>query len=254
MNKRVLRYLSYAIFVGGIGLILDSSFRITGGVIGVSIGGFNLGFILGLALLIGGVIGIYSSATLEVRLRDVSKNRYNPNPSRDYMMSDPEMMITKEGEITLGEIKEQKKRLGPEVFGLVREVYGDQVKKQCTSHDEKTARVARAFYRELYDSEFKSESEVERKVKTLSSKEEDEIYQTFKPGWSGEPNSAQSRILRKYDMIFEKKSGHGAIYSGAYHDIHVPVSSTTSDINAGRNIGKDVIKMVKRAYERDNAN
>ena len=230
----------------GIGLLLELPFllKITGNALLESVS-LPYHSLVGLFFLIGGILLLVEA--LEQRVRVSAHLQWKKRvPDRDYHLSDPALFFGTRGGITLGEFKKEIQGLenDTELLGIVRETYGPELLKIRASDEGSHASVADSFLRVLYGSTYVP---VERKTlghESVSKEEGDEIRAVFRSGWSGRPTTQQERMLRKYGFEFEVKPGHGYIYSRENPHLKKTVSSSPSDIHAGDNVGKDVVRLL----------
>lgn len=234
----------------GVGLLLQlpSTLKITGN--SIFVGSWDaFPSIVGLLFILGGVV-LFMSTVLERRVQ-VSSHVHGKKelPERDYHLNDPELFFGNRGGITLGVFQREIERLkkDPELLGVVQETYGKELLVLRESDDEQRSAIADAFLKVLYGSSYSSleNNELEdTSHRSVSESEAQEIQTVFRQGWSGRPNGQQHKILRKYGFSYEHKKGHGSIYAQEHPNIKVSVSSSPSDIHAGRNVGKDVVDLL----------
>jgi len=173
------------------------------------------------------------------------------NEEKHYHITDPDMYFgTGGGAITLSQFRREIDNLKKDsaLIEVVQEAYGPQLVKMLESPEDKR-KVVEKFLEALYGPE-KARDYIKAGQPTLSSEGETEIRNAFKPGWKGKPSTEQNRILRKYGLGFEVGGRHGRIYSEARPELFRETSLSPSDINAGRQVGKDVIKIIKDQYSK----
>ncbi len=248
MNKRVMIVGALSLFVGFL-IELSLLVNITGNSVLID-GNGKTSSLLGLFLMIGGVLLLTS--VLEKRL-EVSAHVHGKkeNPEKDYHINDPELFFGSKGGITLGDFTREIQRLekDPELLEIVRQSYGREL-LEIRSSDENRAGVADAFLKVLYGQTYKPLKRENLSV-GVGEDEKDEIDRAFRPGWNGRPTSTQKKVLKNYGFIYEVKSKHGCIYAQSNPNVKVSVSSTPSDPHAGRNIGRDIVKMLEDLREEE---
>lgn len=219
----------------------------TGAVIGASQISY-LGFIALVLLITGFLLILNSKKKLEVFVRD---GKYE---GERLVMTDPELYFSKDGFVNLKDFRQQVDSLkqDPELIKIVQNDYEKELYALRDSDDESTSRAAENFLKVLLGSQYQPRQARVSSPEFVSKEEEQEIRNEFDKGWKNKPNPAQSRVLRKYGMDYEsgRGGGHGRIYSVQYPGIFANTSSSPRDSNAGRSIGREVIRMIKEARKK----
>lgn len=242
MQKR-LKKLGVTIILLGFVLIINSSLiKITGNVISES---FNMGdSIFGLVLIIGGLALFLSQegkSGLEIKVYDISKGKRKEE--NFYEMTDPNLYFGNMGKVNLSEFKRGIKDLkgDPELIQLVKEEYGEKLLELNKKGNVLEKEISKRFLNVLYGNKIPSE---EKEI--LSKEEKKDIRRAFDSGWYGRPNRAQSKVLKNFGLAYKSGSGHGKIYSIDNPKNNMGISSTPSDTNAGKNIARDLFRLIKK--------
>ena len=245
--KRGLKKLSIIVILAGFFFILNSSFAIiTGNVVSKKID--SLDSLVGIMFLVSGLV-LFLVSELEskiVSVYDVSKGKAPNRKQEFYRMTDPSLYFSKVGDVSLEEFKRGIKEIenDSELMHLVREEYGPQLLEKESKGKLLEKNIAEEFLKVLYS------GKIPRREKELITKEEiSEIRRAFDPGWTGAPDTKQSRILKEYGFAYTPKSAHGEIYSNKNPNIKIITSSTPSDVNTGKNVARQIISRLKKQRE-----
>ncbi|MDP2925759.1 MAG: hypothetical protein Q8N99_05295 [Nanoarchaeota archaeon] len=242
-NKRIL----------GISLVFIGLFMVftSKGITGAFIG-FKPQNYLGLLGLLVIIIGFFlilvsREGGLEKGLRVYDKydGKGKHSPSQAYSITDPERYFSTVGFLTLEEFNRGLSEIkdDSELVELVRLEYGPELKMILDNPSDKNeARIAEAFYHALYDRRY----EKHEKPNELSDSEKEAIMIAFRAGWKNSPDSRQSKILARYRLGYRVKGKHGEIYSRDDEKLKTTTSITPSDANAGKNIGGNVIELIRK--------
>lgn len=236
----------------GIGLIFIGLYMaliggaITGAVIGTSPKNY-LSMVGILAVIVGGVlILVEEMGELEIKAIKLEGPGRRTIDSQ-YAISDPTFYFSSHGFVSLGDFKELVSTLkeDEDTFDTLRRKYTPLFERLHRSTDNYDKAVGKEFLAVLYAGDIPSGP----KEIVITNEERNEIQSAFNPGWYGEPDQQQGKILSKYDLAFIKKSGHGEIHANRNPNLSVSVSSTPSDINAGKNVGRDITRLVIKDRE-----
>ena len=240
--KKGLKKISILIILAGFFFILNSSFAIiTGNVISKKVA---LDSLVGIMFLVSGLV-LFLVSELEskiVSVYDVSKGKAPNRKQEFYRMTDPSLYFSKVGDVSLEEFKRGIKEIenDSELMHLVREEYGPQLLEKESKGKLLERNIAEEFLKILYS------GKIPRQEKELITKEEiSDIRRAFDPGWTGAPDTKQSKILREYGFAYIPKSGHGEIYSKKNPNIKMITSSTPSDVNTGKNVARQMVSLLK---------
>ena len=239
-KKRILGYLFIAV---GIALFIRN-IVFTGAVIGTSITNYFSIFAIG--FFVGGILLILTSKKrLEVFLR---QGTYE---DERMTMTDPELYFGDVGFVNLASFKRiiNRDKKNPDLIEIYRE-YEPDLMELRESENKDTSRVAESFLQVLLGKSYAPKGEEPTKRVLISKDEKQEIRNAFNGGWSGSPTTEQGRVLRKYGFDYASGPGHGEIYSTEFSGIKAKTSSSPSDVNAGKNVGRDVINLVIQYRER----
>ncbi len=239
--KKGLRKLGILIILVGIFFILNSSFAIiTGNVVSKRVDVLDsfLGimfFIAGLALFLVGEL------ESKVAVYDISKGKKQTEKEKFYHMTDPSLYFNKAGNVSLTEFKKGIKEIedDSELMQMIKETYGSQLLEIERTGEPLKKQIAEEFLKVLY-----REPEMEKKL--VAEEEVSEIRQAFDPGWYGQPTTKQSRILKEYGFSYQHGGKHGQIYLTKNPKIKTITSSTPSDVNAGKNVARQIVGLLKR--------
>lgn len=243
MNKKVLKYLGIVSLMIGIFFILGNT-GITGNVVINEINKTSSG-ILGLIFIVVGILLMAASKRLELRVFEIETGDRQFKPGKDNLyMTDPELFFSETGQVSLSDLREKVGEISndPELIGMVRSEYCPELHRIAESEDPESE-IAQKFYDVIAGSAPSRE--------TMTKEERDKIYNAFKKGWGGHPNIEQNRILREYNFEFVAKEGHNEIRYRQNPGIKVTTSCSPSDPNAGKNVGRDVIRMIKEIRKSD---
>src|SRR3989344_2991086 len=240
--KRGMKKLSIIVILAGFLFILNSSFAIiTGNVVSKKID--SLDSLIGIMFLVAGlVLFLVSELESKIAVYDVSKGKAPKRKQEFYRMTDPSLYFSKVGDVSLEEFKRGIKEIenDSELMHLVREEYGPQLLEKESKGKLLEKNIAEEFLKVLYS------GKIPRREKELITKEEiSEIRRAFDPGWTGAPDTKQSRILKEYGFAYAPKSGHGEIYPNKNQNIKIISSSTPSDVNAGKNVARQIVSLLK---------
>ena len=244
--KRGIKKLSIIVILAGFFFILNSSFAIiTGNVVSKKID--SLDSLIGIMFLVAGlVLFLVSELESKIAVYDVSKGKAPKRKQEFYRMTDPSLYFSKVGDVSLEEFKRGIKKIedDPELMHLVREEYGHQLLEKESKGNFLEKNIAEEFLKVLYF------GKIPKQEKELITKEEiSDIRRAFDPGWHGNPDAHQSKILKEYDFAYAPKSGHGEIYYNKNPHIRIITSSTPSDVNAGKNVARQIVSLLKRQKE-----
>ena len=240
--KRGLKKLSIIVILAGFFFILNSSFAIiTGNVVSKKID--SLDSLIGIMFLISGLaLFLVSELESKIAVYDISKGKAPKKREKFYHMTDPSLYFSKVGDVSLEEFKRGIKEIenDPELMHLVREEYGHQLLEKESKGNLLEKNIAEEFLKALYF------GKIPKQEKELITKEEiSDIRRAFDPGWTGAPDTKQSRILKEYGFAYAPKSGHGEIYYNKNPNIKIMTSSTPSDVNAGKNVARQIVSLLK---------
>ena len=240
--KRGLNKLSIVVILAGFVFILNSSFAIiTGNVVSKKVD--VLDSFIGIMFLVSGLaLFLVSELESKISVYDISKGKAPKKKEEFYHMTDPSLYFSKVGNVSLNEFKRGIKEIenDSELMHLVREEYGPQLLEKESKGKLLERNIAEEFLKILYS------GKIPRQEKELITKEEiSDIRRAFDPGWTGAPETKQSKILREYGFAYIPKSGHGEIYSKKNPNIKMITSSTPSDVNAGKNVARQIVSLLK---------
>lgn len=251
------------LFVGIFLIIVDRS--ITGNVIGV--GEFNVLSIFGMAVFLIGLFLIIATRTIDdvVKTDDESNisvydsmrgSKIGSNQDRFYLKDTGDLMLDIAGshDVSLGDfqtaydlIKDDK-----ELLKKARDVYGSELYKIANEGSELDEEIALKFLHVLYEGDIpvmiRDSSQDEITVRMLTNTQKKDISNAFKGGWKGVPDKNQKRILNQYNLEHIKTNNYGRIRFIGNPDNFVTASNTPSDVNAGKNIGRDVIRLIENTF------
>ena len=241
--KRGLNKLSIVVILAGFVFILNSSFAIiTGNVVSKKVD--VLDSFIGIMFLVSGLaLFLVSELESKISVYDISKGKAPKKKEEFYHMTDPSLYFSKVGNVSLNEFKRGIKEIenDSELMHLVREEYGPQLLEKESKGKLLERNIAEEFLKVLYS------GKIPREKKELITKEEiSEIRRAFDSGWAGTPNIKQSRVLKEYGFAYIPKSGHGEIYSKKNPNIRILASSTPSDVNAGKNVARQIVSLLKK--------
>ncbi|MBI2003944.1 hypothetical protein HYS72_00580 [Candidatus Pacearchaeota archaeon] len=243
--KRGLKKLSILVILAGFFFILNSSFAvITGNVVSKRID--VLDSFLGIMFLVGG-LALFLVGELELKtisVYDASKGKVPKKKEKFYHMTDPLLYFSKVGDVSLEEFKRGIKEIenDRELMRLVKEEYGPQLLEKESKGKLLERNIAEEFLKVLYS------GKIPRQEKELITKKEIyEIRRAFDPGWYGKPDAHQSKILKEHGFAYAPKPGHGEIYSKNNPNIRILASSTPSDVNAGKNVARQIVSLLKKS-------
>ena len=241
--KRGLNKLSIVVILAGFVFILNSSFAIiTGNVVSKKVD--VLDSFIGIMFLVSGLaLFLVSELESKISVYDISKGKAPKKKEEFYHMTDPSLYFSRVGNVSLNEFKRGVKEIenDPELMQLVREEYGSQLLEKESKGKLLERNIAEEFLKVLYS------GKIPREKKELITKEEiSEIRRAFDSGWAGTPNIKQSRVLKEYGFAYIPKSGHGEIYSKKNPNIRILASSTPSDVNAGKNVARQIVSLLKK--------
>lgn len=186
--KRVVGIL---LFVKGTILLISAQTGITGNIISETIGSFSS--ILGLIMIVGGLFMF----GLEKSLQVYSTGNKNTSPEQAYHITDPELLLSDTGRLSLEEFRQQVNKIknDSELIQLVEDSYIDSLKKIKMQGGEK-AKIAKYFLEEIGIKE-----------------EKQEIKELFKE-WRHELNNEQKKYLEKnYNVDYKTEGKHIKLYS-----------------------------------------
>ena len=244
--KKGLRKLGIIVILVGLFFIINSSFAIiTGNVVSKRVDALDS--FIGIMFLVAGLtLFLVSELESKVAVYDVSKGKKQTEKEKFYHMTDPSryFRFSKVGEVSLNEFKKGIKEIkdDQELMQIIKEVYGSQLLDIEKTGDPTKKQIAEEFLKVLYGEEISK--------KELVAKEEiSEIRRVFDSGWYGQPTTKQSRVLKEYGFSYQHGGKHGQIYSNKNPKIKTITSSTPSDVNAGRNIAKQIVSLLKKERE-----
>jgi len=248
---KMKRILGIVLLSLGVIFIALNQTSFTGYVIIEDING-TMKSVIGLVLIIAGLLMSIQTSGIEKIVYDTShgkrRNKEDSEERRDedYVLLDKDLIFGGDGQINLGQmkrlVKSPKYRNDPELMEMVRESVGPVLVQKLD--DDKEGPIAKEFYKALYG----HEAPEQKREEIVTDEEESEIMGAFRGGWKIGPNTKQKRVLTKYGFEYQYGEGrYGKIIYSDKPEINVPVSRTPEDVNAGRNIGKDVINLLKSA-------
>lgn len=252
-------------FVGVYLIVINGS--ITGNVIGFgeSYGNNILGF-LGIMIFLIGFFLIVATATIEDVVGTETKSdisvydsmqgsKIGSNQDRFYLKDKGDLMLDIAGshDVSLKDfqaaydlIKDDK-----ELLEKARNVYGSELYKIANEGTDLEENIALEFLEVLYEGNISPiESHGPIKIdlqKGLSNPQKAIIRSAFKGGWKGTPDKSQQRVLNQYNLEHIKTNNYGRIRFIGKPDNFVTTSNTPSDVNAGKNIGRDVIRLINNS-------
>jgi len=192
--KRGLNKLSIVVILAGFVFILNSSFAIiTGNVVSKKVD--VLDSFIGIMFLVSGLaLFLVSELESKISVYDISKGKAPKKKEEFYHMTDPSLYFSKVGNVSLNEFKRGIKEIenDSELMHLVREEYGPQLLEKESKGKLLERNIAEEFLKILYS------GKIPRQEKELITKEEiSDIRRAFDPGWTGAPDTKQSKILRE---------------------------------------------------------
>lgn len=241
--KKGLKRFSIIVLLAGLFFILNSSFAIiTGNVVSKRVD--VLDSFLGIMFLVAGLaLFLVSELESKVEVYDLSKGK-RPEKEKFYHMTNPSSYFNKVGDVSLSEFKKGIKEIkdDSELMQIVKEVYGSQLLDIEKTGEPLKKQIAGEFLKVLY-----REPKIEKEL--IKKEEISEIRQAFDSGWYGQPTTKQSRILREYGFSYQHGGKHGQIYSVKNPKMKTITSSTPSDVNAGKNVARQIMGLLKRERE-----
>ncbi|MDP2672740.1 MAG: hypothetical protein Q8O84_02925 [Nanoarchaeota archaeon] len=242
--KKGLGNLGIIVILVGLFFILNSSFAIiTGNVVSKKID--VLDSFIGIMFLVVGLV-LFLISELEskiISVYDVSKGKNTKKKEEFYHMTDPSLYFSKVGNVSLNEFKRGVKEIedDPELIQLVKEEYGSQLLEKESKGKLLEKEIAEEFLKVLYP------GKIPRQEKELITKKEiSEIRRVFDPGWTGAPDTKQSRVLKEYGFSYRRGAKHGQIYSNKNPDIRIITPSTPSDVNTGKIVARQIVSLLKK--------
>lgn len=237
--KKGLRKFSILILLFGLFFILNSSFAIiTGNVVSKRVD--VLDSFIGIMFLVAGLtLFLVGELESKVAVYDVSKGK-KPEKEKFYHMTNPSSYFNKVGDVSLNEFKRGIKEIehDEELMQIVKEVYGSQLLDIEKTGEPLKKQIAGEFLKVLY-----RKPEIEKEL--VAKEEISEIRQAFDPGWYGQPTTKQSRVLKEYGFSYQHGGKHGQIYSTKNPNVKMITSSTPSDVNAGKNVARQIVSLLK---------
>ncbi len=242
--KKGLKKLSILVILVGLFFILNSSFAIiTGNVVSKRVD--VLDSFIGIMFLVAGLaLFLVSGLEPRVEVYDVSKGKKLSEKEKFYHMTNPSSYFNKVGDVSLNEFKRGIKEIehDEELMQIIKEVYGSQLLDIEKTGEPLKKQIAGEFLKVLYREKIPEEE--------LIKKEEiSEIRRAFDSGWYGQPTTKQSRVLNEYGFSYQHGGKHGQIYSTKNPKIKTITSSTPSDVNAGKNVARQIVSLLKRKRE-----
>lgn len=228
--------------------IAGSNFAVTGAVIGVN---SSVSFI-GIIFFIAGLFLLMSERGSEGGLAKLMvSEEIHSNGTRTFRITDPELYFSNVGLVTLEEFQRgyNEIKTDSDWDETFKEKYGQELLKIRKYGDKDQSRISEKFLRVVYGNKFPKLIEP---VGSLDERDVDRIYGAFKGGWEGKPTNTQRKIMSAYGVGYsdvKDSQGHGHIYIIDEPAIREATSSSGSDVNVGRNVGHDVLRLAKRARE-----
>jgi hypothetical protein len=255
MRKFNYKKIIGAVFVlAGIVLLLNNPvLNITGNAISDSVGKVS-GSIFGLVFVIVGVLVMMNGRgegegdlVRRINVYDKAKGSKESNLSDDdrYFMEDPTGGINGSGEISLGHAKKSARELS-DALELLQEEYGPGLLEN--RDNKRKFRIARKFLNIFYAGKIPEDTREQEPL--VSEDEEIGVRNAFGGGWDTKPNGGQRKILSRFNLGYrQRNNSYGEIYDKDNENLSIKVSCSSSDVNAGKNIGKDVISLIKKSRE-----
>ena len=252
----------------GIGLIFIGIYlslingTITGNIIGI--GSSNILSIFGIIVFLLGLFLIIATGTIEdvVKTDDGSNisvydsmrgSKIGSDQDRFYLKDTGDLMLDiagshdvslKDFQVAYDLIKDDK-----ELLKKARDIYGSELYKIANGGSELDEEIALKFLHVLYEGDIpvmiRDSSQDEILIRMLTNTQKKDISNAFKGGWKGVPDKNQKRILNQYNLEHIKTNNYGRIRFIGNPDDFVTTSNTPSDVNAGKNIGRDVIRLIE---------
>jgi len=235
---------------------------ITGNIIGI--GNSNILSIFGIIVFLLGLFLIIATGTIEDIVKTENKSdisvydsmrgsKIGSDQDRFYLKDTGDLMLDIAGsqEVSLKDfqvaydlIKDDK-----ELLEKARDIYGSELYKIANEGSDLEGNIALEFLEVLYEGNISPiESHGPIKIdlqKGLSNPQKAIIRSAFKGGWKGIPDKSQQRVLNQYNLEHTKTNNYGRIRFIGDPDNFVTTSNTPSDVNAGKNIGRDVIRLIE---------
>ncbi len=203
--------------------------------------------LISIVFIIGGIALLMESTRDRVRVFRQTESKHHP-PNLNYHITDPDSCFGSSPRgVSLAAFRKEISSIShdPELIGIVQSSYGPELLRIYDRGEPHEREVAESFLEVLYGPSY-LEKRTEENL-ALTKEEELDIRQAFDSGWSGAPTPHQRKILAKYHLVHEARSDHGRIVYLHDPKIFRPVSSTPSDTNAGKNVGRSVIDLIYRA-------
>jgi hypothetical protein len=255
MAKKLIRAMGIVFVLAGLFFALNSISNFAGFTILEKVNNF-VGSFMAIVFVIGGFLIIMSSRKderkeekrleLKISVYD-SSNGKDEHVGRAYRITDPYLNFGPSGEITLGEFKKGVEEIKREegLIGIVKEEYVPQLRKIYNEGDEEKKKIARAFLEVLDEEVDDKAGENKREDYRVDGGEKSRIIRVFGRGWKNRPNTEQAEVLRNYDLVFEPGGKHPKIRYSKDSSYFIQVSLSPSDINAGKAIGRDIVKLIE---------
>ena len=255
MFKKLVRVLGFCFILIGIFLALNSFAGITAFATLEKLNNF-VGSFMAVVFVIGGVLIIMALRKDEHKeetglVRKISvydnSNGKDEHVDRAYRITDPNLNFGSKGEISLGEFKKGVEEIKREegLIGIVKEEYVPQLRKIYEEGDDEKKRIAKAFLEVLDERIDEKADEKKRENYKVDDGEKSRIIRVFGRGWKNRPNTEQAEVLRDYDLVFEPGGKHPKIRYSKDGSYFIQVSLSPSDTNAGKAIGRDIVKLIE---------
>ena len=264
----------------GIGLLFIGLFLIvvnagiTGNVVGISdTNSFEVLGYLGVIVFLVGIFLIIATGTIDdvvdpdtavdqVSVYDAMRgSSVGAEEDRYFMKDRGGLLLDIEGsDVNLGDFKAAYELVkdDQELIENARNVYGGELKRIVDEGTESEGEIALKFLNVLYDGKVPVVEDIGEVIVDqgpanedygyrLTDSQKDLIRSAFKGGWKGVPNRSQERVLREYELEHVKTKNYGRIRYTGNPDNFVTTSNTPSDTNAGKNIGRDVIRLIENS-------
>jgi hypothetical protein len=242
MKKQVYKIIGAVLFLLGIILLFQSFSGITGFVAADNVSLSVFGILGTLLFVFGFILMMISEGNTRVELY----KRRNQKGIDELFMTDPTLGLGRGREVSLDVFEGLVKKYSgdKELLEMVRQEYGSMLESYLGSDKEE---MARKFLDVLYNGKYKSQ---ETSEEAMTQKEMQEIISAFRSGWKNGPTPAQKQLMCKYGFAWEHSGAHGKLFSLSNPRLFRPTSISPSDINACRNVGRDLIDMIKQSRKR----
>jgi len=263
----------------GIGLMFIGLFLIvvntgiTGNIIGIRnlnaenvLGFFGvIVFLIGFFLIIatGTIDDVVDAPQGQVSVYDaMGRSNVGSDEDRYFIRDNGEILLDIAGsyDVNLGDFKVAYELIegDAELVEKARNVYGSELKRIVDEGNESEGKIAIKFLDVLYGGKHPVVEDIGEVIGKqgsvegepgyrLTDSEKNLIKSAFKGGWSGVPDKSQERVLKEYGLEHVKTKNYGRIRYEGNLDNFVTTSNTPSDTNAGKNIGRDVMRLIENS-------